>query len=165
MLYSNVFILKVSNTISCTAKFKISMDPLHSLKGYCNSNRFCSALISILTGTFICTSGWPNKTGLTCPPPGWKRNRQLTAFDHDIDSDDNSNETKVSSQTLIILTCLSGKYNFGMKCSCYYLCHYLCLLNLNEQNVSSCTKAPDITRTNACLFLSHLQQMNFITKS
>lgn len=98
-------------------------------------------------------------------PPAWRTNRQLIASNHATDSDDYSNETKVSSWTLIILISLSGECNLSMTMFLLLPCHYLCLVNLNEQNVSSCTKAPDTTRTNACLSLSHLQQMNLITKS
>lgn len=78
-----MFILKVSNIISCcTAKFKISMDPLHSFKGYCNSNRFWSAFIRILTGMslyYYCSEN--TVVGLTdisdLPPSVWRINRQL----------------------------------------------------------------------------------------
>lgn len=114
-------------------------------------------------------SDWPNKTCVTCSPTptpaASMENRQLIASNYDIDSDDYSNETKVSSWTLIILISLSGEYNFGMTMSVLLHCRYLCLLNLNEHSLSSCTKAPDITRTNACLFSSCFQQMNLITKS
>ena len=79
MLYSNVFILKVSNTISCTAKFKISMEPLHSLKGYYRGFPG-GAVVGNLPAYAGDTGSSPGLGGSHMPRSNWAREPQLLSL-------------------------------------------------------------------------------------